>query len=366
MSKAERINRASCNVLAADAILDLTLGALIGLMRLMAYYGTRLPGIVVLFLLLAGSGAYGSLRSTPVAQLSGSEGLPVPTATPTDTPTGTPTDTPVATDTPTGTPTDTPVATDTPTGTPTDTPAVTDTPTGTPTDTPVATDTPTGTPTDTPAATDTPTGTPTDTPVATDTPTGTPTDTPVATDTPTGTPTDTPVATETPTGTPTDTPVATDTPTSTPTDTPVATATDTAAATATATSTGAASPTPTPTLGPALCALDVDFDGAVVGATDGVYIFRRLAGLQRVVPQAFRNVAPDIPSDDVVGGAVDAIGQGIDVDGSGSVAASTDGVYVFRHLAGIQLVVPVAFRIIDPTIPDDVTIGMTIDALCAP
>lgn len=116
-----------------------------------------------------------------------------------------------------------------------------------------------------------------------------------------------------------------------------------------------------------VCLLDVDANGTVDGQTDGVYVFRRLLGLASVVPANFRLLDPSIPSDAVIGASVDAVdafGGGLDVDDDGEVMAATDGVYVFRRVLGLATVVPANFRLLDPTIPSDVVVGGNVDALC--
>jgi hypothetical protein len=137
-----------------------------------------------------------------------------------------------------------------------------------------------------------------------------------------------------------------------PTDTPTRTATATPTQTATATVLGGGT-------------LDVDGNGNIEAATDGVYVFRALLELQLVVPTSFRALDPAIPSDAAVAAAVAALGARLDVDGNGVVEAATDGVYVFRRLLGLQLVVPAAFRELDPNIPDDATIAANVDALAS-
>jgi glucose/arabinose dehydrogenase len=139
-----------------------------------------------------------------------------------------------------------------------------------------------------------------------------------------------------------------------------ATPTPTATITPTATPTATASSTPTVLGGGTL---DVDGNGTIDGATDGVYVFRALLGLQTVVPASFRTLDPSIPSDADIGAAVSSLGMGLDVDGNGLIQAPTDGVYVFRRLLGLQFVVPTAFRQLDPSIPDDATIAANVDAL---
>lgn len=147
-------------------------------------------------------------------------------------------------------------------------------------------------------------------------------------------------------------PTATSTSTSTPTNTPTRTPTNTSTATA------------TDTAAPMLCQLDVDASGSVLAATDGVYVFRFLQGLASVVPPSFRALDPSIPGDLVVGGNVDSMGVGLDVDGDGFVGAATDGVYIFRRLLGLQTVVPASFRVLLPGIPPDSVVGANVDALC--
>lgn len=117
-------------------------------------------------------------------------------------------------------------------------------------------------------------------------------------------------------------------------------------------------------LGGQLCPLDVDDSGQVDANTDGVYVFRRLLGLLDVVPATFRALDPTIPSDAVVGANVDALGNGLDVDGSGAVGGSTDGVYIFRRLLELDTVVPADFRLLDPAIPSDDVVGAAVDELC--
>ena len=132
--------------------------------------------------------------------------------------------------------------------------------------------------------------------------------------------------------------------------------------TQTATPTNTPTHTPTPTvLGGGT--LDVDGNGTIAAATDGVYVFRALLGLEMVVPESFRALDPSIASDADIATAVSSLGEGLDVDGDGVVQASTDGVYVFRRLLGLQFVVPTAFRQLDPSIPDDATIAANVEAL---
>ncbi len=117
-------------------------------------------------------------------------------------------------------------------------------------------------------------------------------------------------------------------------------------------------------IGGQLCPLDVDANGTIDANTDGVYVFRRLLGLSTVVPASFRDLDPDIADDATVSAQVDALGSGLDVDGSGAVSPSTDGVYVFRRLLDLATVVPSDFRALDPGIPSDEVVGGAVDALC--
>jgi hypothetical protein len=95
-----------------------------------------------------------------------------------------------------------------------------------------------------------------------------------------------------------------------------------------------------------------------------VYIFRHLLGLQTIVPTSFRTLDPSIPDDATIAANIDALGAGLDVDDNGQVQASTDGVYIFRYLLELQVIVPASFRTLDPSIPDDETIAANIAALC--
>jgi hypothetical protein len=113
-----------------------------------------------------------------------------------------------------------------------------------------------------------------------------------------------------------------------------------------------------------VCPLDVDQNGAVAAPTDGVYVFGRLLGLGTVVPSSFRTLDPSIAPDSVVGANIDALGERADVDDDGSVEAATDGVYIFRRMLGLAAVVPAAFRDLDPTIPSDEVVGANVDAMC--
>ncbi len=114
------------------------------------------------------------------------------------------------------------------------------------------------------------------------------------------------------------------------------------------------------------CALDVDASGSAAANTDGVYIFRALPPtLQTIVPTTFRTLIPGIPEDAVILDNVDTVLELLDVDGRNGVQANTDGVYLFRALPPtLQDIVPATFRLLDPTISSDEVIGATVDALC--
>ena len=114
-----------------------------------------------------------------------------------------------------------------------------------------------------------------------------------------------------------------------------------------------------------LCGLDVDMSGEVEANTDGVYIFRRLLGLETVVPATFRILDATIPSDDLIGANIDGLGMQLDVDGSGGdPEAATDGTYVYRRLLGLETIVPATFRTLDPGIPSDEVISAAVDSIC--
>lgn len=113
-----------------------------------------------------------------------------------------------------------------------------------------------------------------------------------------------------------------------------------------------------------ICPLDVDQNGVAQAQTDAVYVFRSLLGLGNVVPPAFRTVDPSIIADAAIAANVDALGGAADVDGDGTVAAATDGVYIFRRALGLINVVPPAFRTVDPSIPSDAIVGANVDLLC--
>jgi hypothetical protein len=197
----------------------------------------------------------------------------------------------------------------------------------------------------------------------TSTPTWTPTSTPIPpTATPTRTPTWTPTwtPTRTPTRTPTSTTAATHTPTRTPTRTPTATPTGTPTRTPTHTPTNAPISTATPVPTPAE-PLDVDGSGSIDAATDLVYIQRHLLRLPPV-PPSFRALDPSIPPDEEIAARIDALGSSLDVDANSAVDAATDVVYIQRHLVGLAPV-PSSFRQLNPAIPSDAEIAARIDAL---
>jgi Squalene-hopene cyclase C-terminal domain/Prenyltransferase and squalene oxidase repeat len=110
------------------------------------------------------------------------------------------------------------------------------------------------------------------------------------------------------------------------------------------------------------CLLDADLDGAVTVGTDVVYFARRLLGFL-AVPPTFRALDAAIPPAVDVDGKIDAAAPALDVDGNGAVDVGTDLVYVARRRLGLTPVPP-GFRILDPTIPSDQTIGDAVDALC--
>jgi subtilase family serine protease len=113
---------------------------------------------------------------------------------------------------------------------------------------------------------------------------------------------------------------------------------------------------------PPACSLDVDENGTVEAATDVVYIERTLLGLVPV-PPSFRASDPTIPSDAVIAARVAAAGAAFDVDGSGTVEAATDAVYIERTLLGLTPVPP-SFRALDPNIPADATIAGAVSRAC--
>jgi hypothetical protein len=114
------------------------------------------------------------------------------------------------------------------------------------------------------------------------------------------------------------------------------------------------------------CLLDVDASGFAAANTDGVYIFRALPPtLQTIVPSGFRDLLPGIPEDPVILDNVDTVLDLLDVDDRNGTQANTDGVYIFRALPPtLQDIVPANFRALDPSIPSDEVIGGNVDALC--
>ena len=110
------------------------------------------------------------------------------------------------------------------------------------------------------------------------------------------------------------------------------------------------------------CILDVDGNGTADVSTDVVYINRHLL-LLTPVPPSYRVIDPTIPPDMTIDNNVNAIRSSLDVDMNGRVEASTDIVYIRRRLLALTPVPP-SFRILDPTIPLDTDIAMRVDALC--
>ncbi len=112
------------------------------------------------------------------------------------------------------------------------------------------------------------------------------------------------------------------------------------------------------------CALDVDHDGRVSAATDGVYIFRYLLGLESVVPTEFRTLGVFIPPDWEIVASISEIHDTLDIDSDDTIRATTDGVYLFRNLLGLESDVPGVFRRLDSTIPSNDEIKARIESLC--
>jgi glucose/arabinose dehydrogenase len=82
--------------------------------------------------------------------------------------------------------------------------------------------------------------------------------------------------------------------------------------------------------------IDIDNDGNFDAATDGVLLLRHLFGMRDATltnaalgANAERNAA-------AISGYISALGNGLDVDGDGSVKASTDGLLVLRYLLGLR------------------------------
>jgi alpha-tubulin suppressor-like RCC1 family protein len=87
----------------------------------------------------------------------------------------------------------------------------------------------------------------------------------------------------------------------------------------------------------AVCTLDIDQDGFVLPLTDGLLVLRRMLGLSGSAlkngafnPAGFRLDATDMAN------IIDPMtaGQTLDIDGNGSVSAATDGVLLLRALFG--------------------------------
>jgi hypothetical protein len=113
------------------------------------------------------------------------------------------------------------------------------------------------------------------------------------------------------------------------------------------------------------CLLNVDGKGGTAtGITDGVYVYRALSSLGKVVPDLHRSQDPTIPSDAVIGARVTSIAGLLNVDGKNGTQGITDGVYIYRRLSSLGKVVPDLHRSQDPTIPSDAVIGANVDALC--
>lgn len=109
--------------------------------------------------------------------------------------------------------------------------------------------------------------------------------------------------------------------------------------------------------------LDLDGDGLVLPSTDAVYLSRSLLGLPPV-PATFRQADPRIPPDEDIAARAGGLGDALDVDRNGMRDATTDVVYVSRHLLGLGCV-PQRFRDLDPAIAPDAEIAARIEALLA-
>jgi len=112
------------------------------------------------------------------------------------------------------------------------------------------------------------------------------------------------------------------------------------------------------------CVLNVDGKGAAMASTDGVYIYNALLGVDLIVPPLFRQLDRTIPPNDVLAARVESVLPLLNVDGKGPTQGSTDGVYIYNTLLGLGIVVPPLFRTLDPTIPSDATIINRVHALC--
>jgi hypothetical protein len=81
------------------------------------------------------------------------------------------------------------------------------------------------------------------------------------------------------------------------------------------------------------------------------------------VPPTFRASDATIPNDSVIAARVTAASSALDVDGSGTVQAATDLVYIQRTLLGLTPV-PLSFRAIDQSIPADAAIAAAVSRAC--
>jgi hypothetical protein len=113
------------------------------------------------------------------------------------------------------------------------------------------------------------------------------------------------------------------------------------------------------------CPANVDGKGPTAfGFTDGVYIYRSLIGLGKIVPDLHRQQDPTIPSDDVIDARIDSIKDMLDVDKLGGVSGFTDGIYIYRRMIHLGKVVPDLHRSQNPAIPSDEIVGGNVDDLC--
>ena len=94
--------------------------------------------------------------------------------------------------------------------------------------------------------------------------------------------------------------------------------------------------TATFTTGSFVPSIDIDNDGIVDAATDGVLLLRHLFGMRDTTltnaalgANAERNAA-------AISSYINALGSALDVDGDGSVKATTDGLLVLRYLLGLR------------------------------
>jgi len=104
------------------------------------------------------------------------------------------------------------------------------------------------------------------------------------------------------------------------------------------------------TIRPAVCNADVDDDGDL-NVFDLVYLNRYLQGLDILVPTAFRETNPAIPSDEVIMGRIleNESNDCFDVDKINGFTIF-DLVYINRLLQGISQIVPAAFRETNPNL----------------